>query len=212
MLLPVFRDLVKPQWRTVLETLKREGGMAVADLARGSGMSYMAVKAHCEGLQKAGYLIRTRTAHGAVGRPEIFYSLADKADDLFPGAGTGFSLALLDSVRRMFGDTAPEKLLFQYFQGQFEGYAAKLDKVDGFAAKLARLAKLRCAAGHAASVTDDPPCLIEYHNPLQRVFDAYPRAAAMELNMIRQLLGRQAVRRELPVAREGMPRVVFEIS
>ena len=55
-------------------------------------------------------------------------------------------------------------------------------------------------------------CLEEFHNPLQRVFESYPRAAAMEQRMIEQLLGTRVVRRELPGGRTGQPRVVFEVA
>ena len=60
MLLPVFRDLIKPHWRVVLEELKITGGMPVSELAKCTGGSYMAVKTHCEELTKSGYLVRTR--------------------------------------------------------------------------------------------------------------------------------------------------------
>jgi predicted ArsR family transcriptional regulator len=46
MLLPVFQDLVKPQWRAVLEQLKLSGGSPVSELAGRVGVSYMAAKQH----------------------------------------------------------------------------------------------------------------------------------------------------------------------
>lgn len=212
MLLPVFRDLIRPQWRAVLEELKSSGGMPVADLARKSGGSYMAVKTHCEELTKAGYLVRTRLPRSEVGRPEIFYSLAEKADALFPQAGTAFTLELLEEVRRMFGETAPEKILFQHFQSRFESLATILDKLDSPVEKAAKLASLRDKEGCASHFASDPPRIIELHNPLLRIFQRYPRAAMMEQRMIEQLLGRKVRRSEESGGREGMPRVTFEIS
>jgi biotin operon repressor len=77
MLLPVFRDLIKPQWRVVLEQLKLAGGMPVSELARQTGGSYMAVKTHCEELTKSGYLIRTP--------PDVWRERAGKtAVSIFP--------------------------------------------------------------------------------------------------------------------------------
>lgn len=212
MLLPVFRDLIRPQWRAVLEELKSSGGMPVADLARKSGGSYMAVKTHCEELTKAGYLVRTRLPRSEVGRPEIFYSLAEKADALFPQAGTAFTLELLEEVRRMFGETAPEKILFQHFQSRFESLATILDKLDSPVEKASKLASLRDKEGCASHFASDPPRIIELHNPLLRIFQRYPRAAMMEQRMIEQLLGRKVRRSEESGGREGMPRVTFEIS
>ena len=215
MLLPVFNDLLKPQWRTVLEELKRSGGLPVSELARTSGGSYMAVKTHCEALTKAGYLIRSRLPRTAVGRPEIFYSLAAKAEGLFPQAGVDFTLALLDELKRMQGASAPEKLLYQYFQHRLERLGQPQDPPRSLAARAVELATLRekdgcvchCEGDSAASLR-----LVELHNPLQPLFEIYPRAVAMELRMLEHWLGARVVRRELPGGREAPPRVVFEIS
>jgi len=215
MLLPVFKDLIKPQWREVLETLKEEGGLPVGEIARRLGCHYMTVKPHCDELEKAGYVVRTRVPRSEVGRPEIFFSLAAKADDLFPQAGVGFTLEMLDEVRQMYGDNAPEKLLFQYFQNQFERISAVLDKVTGIEKKAAKLASIREKDGHASrceSVENQPLRLVELHNPLQRVFEKYPRAVMMETRMIEQLLEVKIIRKELFSGRGGIPRVVFEFQ
>lgn len=215
MLLPVFRDLIKPQWRVVLETLKQEGSLPVSELARRAGASYMAVKTHCDELVKAGYVIRTRMPRSEVGRPEIFYSLAARADALFPQAGVEFTLELLDETRAMFGEHAPEKLLFQYFQKRREQLAVPLGKLATPAEKAEKLAALRrkdgCAS-HCERGDGSVIRLIEYHQPLQRIFDRYPRAVMMETRMLEQLLGVRLTRRELSGGREGAPRIVFEFS
>ena len=215
MLLPVFRDLIKPQWRVVLEELKITGGMPVSDLARKSGGSYMAVKTHCEELTKSGYILRTRLPRTEVGRPEIFYSLAPKADALFPQAGVDFTLALLEELRLMYGDSAPEKVLFQYFQKQQEVLAKQLAKFPTPAEKAVKLAALRekegCAS-HCEQEPGQPIRIVEIHNPLQRIHQQYPRSVAMETRMLEQLLGTRLIRRELPGGRESFPRVVFEFA
>ncbi len=214
MLLPVFQDLIKTQWRVLLEELKRAGGMPVSDLSRKTGGSYMAVKTHCDDLTKAGYLIRTRLPRTAVGRPEIFYSLSTKCDALFPQAGVEFTLELLDELKQMHGESAPDKLLFQHFQKRFDHLAPVLDKVPAPGAKAAKLAALRekqgCAS-HCECEPGQPLRIVELHNPLQRIFERYPRAAAMELRMLEQLFGTRVLRREIPTGRETPPHVVFEI-
>lgn len=214
MLLPVFRDLIKAPWRAVLEALKQAGGMPVSELSRTTGGSYMAVKTHCEDLTKAGYLVRTRLPRTEVGRPEIFYSLAAKADALFPEAGTGFTLELLEELRLMYGENAPEKLLFQYFQKRQETLAKLLVKFADLAARAEKLRALREKEGCASRcecVDGKPVRIVEFHNPLQRIFERYPRAVAMELRMLEQLLGSRITRREIPAGRDTTPHVVFEI-
>jgi predicted ArsR family transcriptional regulator len=215
MLLPVFQDLIKPQWRVVLEELKRSGGMPIGDLSRALGITYMTTKFHCDDLTKAGYLIRTRLPRTTIGRPEIFYSLAEKSDALFPQAGVDFTLDLFEEAGRMFGESAPDKLLFQYFQKRQEQWAKALEKLTSTPEKAARLAKLRekdgCAS-HCECEPGEPIRIVDLHNPLQRIFERYPRAAAMEHRMLEHLLGKRVTRREFPTGRETPPRVVFEIS
>ena len=214
MLLPVFQDLIKPQWRAVLVELKHSGGLAVADLARKVDASYMAVKQHCEDLKKLGYLDRSRVPRTVVGRPEVFYSLSAKADALFPQAGVDFTLDLLEGLKSLLGEHTPEKLFFQHFQKQQEKWQGLFANGQSVSEKAARLAVLREKAGCHVRCTIDPQngvTIEEFHNPLQRVFERYPRAVAMEQRMIEQLLGTRVNRRELDGGRNGQPRVVFEM-
>lgn len=215
MFLSVFQDLVKPQWRAVLEELKLSGGLPVSELAGRVGVSYMAAKQHCEELKKAGYLDRSRVPRTVVGRPEIFYSLSAKADALFPQAGADFTLDLLEGLKTLFGENAPDKLLFQHFQKQQERWQSLLAKARSVAEKAGKLASLRAKEGCAVRCVEDPEGglrIEEFHNPLQRIFECYPRVIAMEQRMIEQLLGTRVTRREIPGGRTGQPRVVFEVA
>ncbi len=214
MLLPVFQDLVKPQWRLVLEKLKFSGGLPVSELSREIGASYMTVKQHCDELTKLGYLDRSRIPRTTVGRPEIFFSLSAKADALFPEVGVAFTLQLLEDLKSLVGDTTPDKLLYQHFQRSYEDWEPIVAKGETIAEKAARLVTLREKSGcHVRLVTaaDGALSLEEVHNPLMRVFDHYPRAVAMELRMIEQLLETRVVRREFSGGRSGQLRVVFEL-
>lgn len=215
MLLPVFQDLIKPQWRAVLEELKFSGGLPVSELARRVDASYMAVKQHCEELKKLGYLERSRIPRTAVGRPEIFYSLGAKADALFPEAGFRFTLEILQGMKALFGEKMPEKLFFNYFQNQQQKWLPILTLEPSLSEKTAKLVALRNkegCVGRSGEMPEGGLGIEEFHNPLQRIFEAYPRAAAMELRMIEHLLGTRVIRREVSGGRSGQPRVVFEVS
>jgi predicted ArsR family transcriptional regulator len=214
MLLPVFQDLLKRQWRVIIETLKLAGGLPVSELARRIDVSYMTAKTHCDELADAGYLVRTRLPRTEVGRPEIFYSLAAKADALFPQAGMEFTLKLLEELRAMHGESAPERLLFQHFSKLGERLEKTLSKLQNPTDKARKLAVLRERDGHASrceTASGQAVRIVEHHNPMQRVFDRFPRAATMELRMIEQALGTRVVRSEIPAGPESMPCVVFEI-
>ncbi len=216
MLLPVFQDLIRPQWRAVLEALKFSGGMPVSELSKLVDASYMAVKQHCEELRDLGYLDRSRVPRSAVGRPEIFYSLSAKADALFPEAGAAFTLDLLDGLKSLYGENLPDKALFQYFEKQREKWRPLLSKsAASLAEKARKFAELRERSGCCCRCVEDAEGglhLEELHNPLQRVFELYPRAVAMEQRMIEQLLECRLARREEESGRRGQPRVIFELA
>jgi predicted ArsR family transcriptional regulator len=211
---PAFQDFIKPQWRKIIETLKHDGGLPVAELARRTAGSYMTVKTHCEELAEAGYLARTRLPRAAVGRPEIFYSLAGKADALFPLAGIAFAIEMLEELRAMHGESAPERLLNRHFGKTGERHAAVVGRDGDLVARVIKLANLRHSEGHACRCDQDagqPLRMVECHNPLQPVFERFPRAVMMELRMIEHVLGAGVRRSELPGTPHGSPRVVFEI-
>lgn len=213
MLLPVFKDLIKPQWQAVLEMLKFSGGLPVSELARRGEWSYMAVKQHCEELKKLGYLDRSRVPRTAVGRPEIFYSLSAKSDALFPQAGAAFTMELLEGLKTLFGDNTPDKLFFQFFQKLYDRWQPIVEKGRTAIDRVQALCNLRKKEGYYTVCVEDAEGLRieEYHNPLQRVFEKYPRAQAMEQRMIEQLLGVKVTRHEYESGRSGQPRVIFEV-
>jgi predicted ArsR family transcriptional regulator len=89
----------------------------------------------------------------------------------------------------MHGDSAPERLLFQYFAKTAARWEKALEKSSTPAARARKLVALRVKAGCASEFVQDPARIIEYHNPMQRVFERFPRTVAMEQRMIEQLLG-----------------------
>lgn len=223
MLLPALKDLIKPQWLAVLEALKELGEMTVGDLAKRNKLSYMGAKSHCEALMKAGYLVRTRLPRSEVGRPEILYSLSEKADCLFTQAGPEFTLGLLEETQRIFGKSTPDKLLFQYFTRLQKHWEAELMGIDERAQRAAKLAKLRSKSGYGSiykapdiEINGEPAHLpahlLEIHHPLQSIFEHYPMAIKMELRMLEELIGCKLKRVEVDTGRKAAPHVRFELQ
>lgn len=195
-----FQDLLKPQWLATLTELKEAGGLAVSELSRRLGSSYMTVKQHCEDLTKLGYLKRTRIPRTEIGRPEIFYRLSEKADALFPAIPAEFTLGMLDQIQRMFGENAPDRLLFQHFQDQGESWGARLAKGSTLLYRAQLFAKIRSQDGHFTRCLHDADAgaitLREFHHPMRPVFGKYPRAIAMELRAMESALGCRVKREE----------------
>ena len=198
MFLPAFHDLLKPQWLATLAELKEAGGLAISELSRRLGTSYMTVKQHCEDLTKLGYLKRSRVPRTEIGRPEIFYRLSEKADALFPSIPADFTLGMLENIHRMFGENAPDRLLFQYFQDQEADWKARLAKGSTLLYRAQLFAKIRAQEGLFIRCIHDAESgrilLREFHHPLRKIFSKYERAAAMEQRAIEAALGCKVVR------------------
>jgi predicted ArsR family transcriptional regulator len=215
MFLPGFQDLAKPQWLAVLQELKIAGELPVSELSRRLEVSYMAAKQACEALKKLGYLERTRAPRKEVGRPEIFYRLSPKADGIFPQAGVDFSLELLAQMQALFGENAPERLIFRYFQQLQERWLPRLNKAKSLVERATLLVALREQSGCFARCKFDPENgfrIEEYHHPLKPVFAKYPGAVGMELRMLEAVLGTRINRREIPGGSHGPARVDYEIA
>ncbi len=215
MLRSIYKDLLKAPWLKIVEALKREGGMSISILGRHIGASYMATKDHCEALTQLGYLVRTRVPRVEVGRPEIDYSLSAKAEELFPGPGEKFTLGILEHLKRLYGENAPDKIWFQWYEEQAADMKLHLAKAESLEQKGLIMVRLRQEAGCSCELKKEAEQvyrLIECHNPMRRLFEAYPRAQAMEHRMIEQALGMRVTRREEAMGRDTPPRVIFEFE
>jgi predicted ArsR family transcriptional regulator len=215
MFLPGFRELVRPQWISIVEELKIRGSMPIPEIAKLMDMSYMGVKQHCEALHNLGYLERIRVPRTEVGRPEVSYRLAPKADALFPQAGVSLSLVLLQQMKQLFGNNAPEKLLFQYFHDLQNQWQNRIQRAKSLVEKATVLAGLREKEGCFSRCSYDVKAgfrMEEFHHPMWAVFEAFPAAILMELRMLEQLLGTKIERRVIPGGRGGPSRVEFLID
>ena len=83
--------------KSILETLKREGKAAIADLAGRLGMSGEAVRQQLLQLQREGWVeaIRDEAHEKRSGRPAAHYRLTPAGDHLFPKDYDNLGIALL---------------------------------------------------------------------------------------------------------------------
>jgi predicted ArsR family transcriptional regulator len=195
--------------------LKISGAMPASELSAKLGGSYMAARKSCEDLVKAGYLNRTRQAGKIVGRPEIIFSFSEKASQLFPQCGTGFTLELLELMKRMHGESAPERLIFQYFQGLKTRYQPAMQAADTIENKATMLMELREADGCIWRIDEMSVAfvrIVEYHNPMQAIFAKYPRVVQMEQGALGEIMGARCTRKDLPALKEEQARVAIEFE
>lgn len=207
---------MRASWAAILEAIKVSDGMPVSDLARELKMSYMGVKQHCLKLTELGFLEEWRVprAKKEVGRPEKLYRLTHKCDGLFPEAGVGLTLAVLEGVKQIYGDSAPEKLLFHHFQQLQDQWQPKVRAGKSMVEKATRLADVRDKSGWFSKCHYDPSTgfrIEEFHSPMAKIYAEYPNAVRMEVQLMERLLGTKVVRNEVATGK-GRKRVVYEIA
>jgi predicted ArsR family transcriptional regulator len=195
----------------VLNELKRTQGLCVADLADRIGMSYMGVKGICLDLEKRGLLDTWREPQ-KIGRPHLLYRLTQRAHDLFPTESNALTLETLQAARKLFGPTAPDKLLLVVFQKKAEQYQAKL-KGDTPAERAKWLARLRDHEGHMSECEiDDNGAvrIVEHHSPILDILRDFPLVAKLETDMIQRLVGTTVEREDTRVS--GLYCAIFRLS
>ena len=212
-MLHLLREMLHSPVLDIIQRLKSSTGMPVRELSTAMKMSYMGVKQHCVELEKAGFLDTWRRSKRA-GRPEKLYRLTPKADALFGGnGGTGLTLDLLTTAERVYGETAPPKLLYALFHARAEALAPKFAKVSKVEERAQLLAKLRTAEGCLSACETDAKgrlCLVDHHQPLRELAKRYRIVDELECEMIERLLGCE-VRRSVEEV-SGLVRVTFQIK
>lgn len=209
-----FRNLSKPHVLSIVEELKKSQGMTVADLARNLDMSYMGVKQHVVKLEEMGYVKTWRVPRKESGRPEKLYVLTALCDPMFPQAGVDLSLNVMEGVRKFFGDSAPEKILFHHYEQLRASWAPFVSKGKSLVEKATRLVDLRDKVGCFSRCHYSPKTgfrIEEYHHPMQEIFDRYPSAIQQEIRMMEFLLGSK-VQRKVILLEKGGSMVIYTVG
>ena len=207
-------DISKPSYLGIIGELKRSGGLSIPELSKLLEMSYMGVKQHCVKLESMGYVEVQRVPRVQVGRPRKLYRLTKQCDPLFPSGGSKLVLALLSGVKANFGETAPEKLLYHYFEQERDRWIKAIRTGKSLVEKATKLADVRSKSGHFSHChynVDDGFYIEEYHHPLHEVFKQYPRLVFVETRMMEQALGTQ-IHREDRKGSQGVKCTIYKIG
>jgi predicted ArsR family transcriptional regulator len=211
-MLNLLREMLHSPTLEIVQRLKHSTGLTVTELCTAMKMSYMGVKQHCVELEKAAFLDTWRRPKAA-GRPEKLYRLTAKADSLFLGCGNALTLDLLTTAEKVYGESAPPKLLYTYFQAKTEAWSTKLAKATTAEERAKLLARLRSADGCMSACETDAQgrlILVERHRPLRELAARYGIIDELECEMIERLMGCE-VRRSVEEV-SGLVRVTFQIK
>ena len=140
--------------------------------------------------------------------------MTEACEELFPQSGPDLTLDLLQGVKQLYGESAPEKMLFHHFEEKRKRWSAEMKSASALAEKATKLAELRDAEGCFSKCTYDAQNglrIEEYHHPMARVFEEYPSAMRMEVQMMEQLLGSRMSRKVTDTGK-GRELVVYEVA
>ncbi|MFL9591889.1 helix-turn-helix transcriptional regulator [Aeromonas schubertii] len=174
----------------ILALLKQQGPMTAAALAAQLEMTSMGARQHLQALEADGMLSFEDRSEGR-GRPARYWRLTEQAQPHFGDRHEELTLALIDSVRVIFGEQGMEALIAHREATSEAHYRAALAGATTLAERLARLAEERSREGYMAEVMQEGETwwLLENHCPICAAASHCQNFCRSELALFRSLLG-----------------------
>ncbi|MDA0221014.1 MAG: transcriptional regulator [Proteobacteria bacterium] len=176
----------------ILFLLKTKGPLTAQALAERLGITAMGVRQHLKRLTQDG-LVDHRDERSGVGRPARHWSLTSRGHARFPDSHGELTVALLDSVRRVFGAKGLDKLISARTQETAAHYRECLEGQATIEGRLAGLAELRSAEGYMAewhAEEEGTFLFIENHCPVCAAARICQGLCRSELEVFREALGK----------------------
>jgi predicted ArsR family transcriptional regulator len=162
--------------------------VTVADLARDMEISGMGVRRHLAALAADGLVEQSSCAPSGSGRPPAGWRLTATGMELFPRRYDSLALDLLDAL-------TPEEAagaLARRNDTQVAQYLAAVVGCADVAEQVAEVTRLRDLAGYQAEwrAGDDGTLVLTENNcAIHRVAERHPSVCALELSLLRQVMG-----------------------
>jgi predicted ArsR family transcriptional regulator len=204
----------------ILGLLKTHGPLSAVELSQDLGLSAMAVRQHLYALAQeklVSYEEEARKVNGrsAKGRPVKLWQLTIAADEFFPDGHGAFSVELIESLRKVFGEKGMERLLESRAKDQIAQYGRELKSARSLPKRLQALAGLRSREGYMAEVVAegrDEFLLLEHHCPICSAAKSCTGICARELEVFQKVLGTDvSVERESHIL-AGATRCAYRVS
>jgi predicted ArsR family transcriptional regulator len=185
--------------QSILEALKREGPLAIAQLADRLGMSGEAVRQQLVQLQREGWIeaLRERGPARHSGRPPTRYRLSQAGDHVFPKHYDALTVAVLDAVASELGPATLERILATLTEARAREWEPRL---------AGRSLRERVEALRGIYDGEDPFMqveevaggfrLIEHNCPFLNVAMERPALCSVTVSLLSRLLGVSVVREQ----------------
>jgi len=178
--------------RKLLLLLRKNPGVTVTELAAELDLTGMGVRRHLAALEADGLVETTECTRQARGRPATGWRLSTAGVELFPRRYDAIALDLLEDVTEHAGPAAVAAVFARRTDKQVAEYESALAGRDTLSDRVAGIAAIRDEAGYLAEwseTADGDLVLTENNCAVHRVAERYPAVCAMELSLIRRVLG-----------------------
>lgn len=178
----------------ILKLLKKHHAMSASELAAALGISAMGIRQHLAILERDGLVAHERSKPKR-GRPTHLYKLTDLSANMFPIGYGVLTLALLDELVKLDGDSKIHDIFKSRMNSQLASHVPRLEDKN-LSQKVKELAKIRDEEGYMADAveTDEGFTLREFNCPISMVARKYPHACEYELQLFKNLLGTEISR------------------
>jgi len=178
--------------RKLLLLLRKHPGVTVTELAAELDLTGMGVRRHLDVLEADGLVETTECTRRARGRPATGWRLSDAGLELFPRRYDAIALDVLEDVAEHAGPDAVAAVFARRTDKLVTEYETVLAGRDTIEDRVAGLAEIRDDAGYMAESAATPEgdlILTENNCAVHRVAERHPAVCAMELALIRRVLG-----------------------
>lgn len=175
----------------LLYLLKSRGAQTAFIVAERLGMTNVGARKHLLRLEKK-QLVQTEDQRETVGRPKRYWSLTDRGHARFPDAHSALTLELLQSMRKLFGESGVERLIAERERETETAYRKALQGCRDLKSRVRKLATLREQEGYMAEWEhnrDGSYLLIENHCPICAAARECQGLCRSELSIFQAALG-----------------------
>jgi predicted ArsR family transcriptional regulator len=179
----------------ILRFLKFRGPQTAETIARHLGITVPGTRKHLVALLDDG-LVGHFDETGSVGRPRRHWQLTEKAQVRFPDAHAVLTLEMIASIRTVFGADGLGRLIDERERQTLARYRAALADIEGLAARVECLARMRSEEGYMAEAVrldDGALLLVENHCPICVAARACQNFCRSELDVFAAALGPDVV-------------------
>lgn len=189
--------------QAILELLKKKRELSVSGLKQFLDITEMAVRKHLVKLEGE-HLITSRTVRQPMGRPVIFYALTAAGNKIFPTNYDLIAVELLQDIQESMGTDAIDTLFENREKRMRKRYIRQIFEEDPLEEKVRALVNVQNESGYMAEYTDagkNEISFSQYNCPIAAIADRYDKPCHCELELFKQVLGTDQIRRVTCIAK-----------